>query len=64
MRTELQRDHAGRLYLTVDGSPVPGAVIHDISRADTGAYFANITIPLANIGLAEVKNVIPLVRVG
>ena len=39
MRTEIQRDHTGKLHLLIDGSPVPGAVINGIDPANTGVFY-------------------------
>ncbi len=61
-KLELQRDHLGKLHAVVDGSPIAGAIVKDITSFNDIGMGVTIIVPMRDITVSELTNVIPMVR--
>jgi len=61
-KIELQRDHTGKLHAVVGGSPIAGAIVRDITPFNDIGLGVTIIVPLRDVTVSELHNVVPLVR--
>lgn len=58
---ELQRDHNGHIHMTVDGRVASGARVASVQPIEGLGLTAIVWVPLTEVTMGEVKNVIPFV---
>jgi hypothetical protein len=59
---ELQRDHKGKLHLVVGNQFAVGAEVHSLQPDNDGNLVAIVRIPLKDVIVSEMKNVLPFAR--
>lgn len=61
INTELKRDNNGKLHLFVGGQHAVGSIVYGMDTLD-GKLHARVLLPLDQVHLGEVTNVVPFVR--
>lgn len=59
-KLELQRDHTGKLHATIGGAPIAGAIVKDVTPFNDIGMGVTIIVPMRDVTISEVTNVIPL----
>lgn len=60
---QLKRSHEGKITLFVAGVPARGALFTSMNHSQIdGKLYANFSIPIDQVTLAEVDNVVPFAR--